>query len=154
MHDNVVFGVAAERGVPVSQARDIVYELVRRDEHIAEATWQKLTIGEKHRIVGSHAADVLVQWGVTDLSGAVIRSVFKFFLSNDGQTWATFWQLSADEKSKPETVSQYSLSAAFRRKNPVSAITYLCHAVTISVLLMVRGLDVLGVIFLIRKRQW
>jgi hypothetical protein len=154
MHENVIIAVALERGLQRSESQQIVYELVRRSEGIDEAQWETFTTAQKRQLVASHTFDILSQRNLPDLTLAVMKAVLKFFFVNDGQTWAAFWQLPVEERLKPDVGLRYSLSAAINDKVPVSVPTYAWHAFTIAFVLLIRMMDVLGVVYLVRKKAW
>jgi len=154
MHDNVVAAIALERNVPFTNAREAVYDMVRQKENIQKIQWESFTAAQKYRFVSSNSFYILLSSNVFDFSRAISKAIIKFFLVNDGQTWAAFWQLSADRRSEPEIVSRYSLSAVLEGKLPVSATTYASHAGTLGVVLLMRILGVLGAIYFARKKLW
>jgi hypothetical protein len=154
IHDNLVRAVALERRVPQSEAVDIVYDFVRHKASIPDPQWEWFTAEDKYRFVAAHASDILRQGSLYDLGRAMTKSVVEFFFVNDGQTWATFWQLSADQRGDPEVTSRYSLGTVLKGKMGVSATTYASHAVTIVSVLLVRVLGMLGLIHLARRNVW
>jgi len=154
VHDNVVAAVALQGHVPITKAREVVYDMVRQREKIGKIQWEGFTAAQRYRLVSSHAVEILLKSNVLDLSRAIGRAVVRFFLVNDGQTWATFWQLSADRRSEAEIVARYSLSAVVEGKRPVSATTYASHGGTLAVVLLMRIFGVVGAIYLARKHLW
>src|SRR5439155_26149797 len=112
------------------------------------------TAAQRYRFVSSNSFYILLRSNGFDLTRAISKAVVRFFLLNDGQTWAAFWQLSAERRSEPEIVSRYSLSAVLEGKRPVSDITYASHAGTLAVVLLARCFGAVGVIFLARKNLW
>jgi hypothetical protein len=154
IHDNVVRAVALERRVPVSEARLIVDDVVRQKGNVSPSLWEGFTQAEKYRLVASHAGDILWQSGVADLGRAMTACVARFFFVNEGQTWATFWQLPGTERLDPEVTSRYSLTRTLRRSPGTTLTTYVCHAVTLVMLVGVRLLAIVGLVYLVRQRLW
>jgi hypothetical protein len=154
VHDNVVAAIALQEHVPIAKAREVVYDIVRRKENIQKGEWEVFTAAQKYRLVRSESWDILLSSSVFDLSRAIGKAVVRFFFLNDGQTWATFWQLSAARRTEPEIVSQYSLSAVLGGKGPVSAITYAFHGGTLGFVLLMRIFGVIGAVYLARKNLW
>jgi hypothetical protein len=154
IHDNLVRAVALERRVPKAEALDIVYDFVRHKANIPDPQWEGFATDKKYRFVAAHASDVLRQGSVYDLGRAMTKCVVEFFFLNDGQTWATFWQLSADQRADPEVTSRYSLGTVLKGKMRVSPATYASHAVTIVAVLLVRVLGIFGLVHLARKNVW
>jgi hypothetical protein len=154
VHDNIISAVALGKGIQKAEAREIVYDLVRRQLGIEEASWEGFTVEDIHLVVASRAFDILLEDSLGDLSRAVIKAVIKFFLVNDGQTWAAFWQLSADERLDPDAWQRYSLSATLKTDVPDPVTTYASHALTIAFVLFVRIMDILGIIFLVRQKRY
>jgi hypothetical protein len=154
IHDNVVKAVALERRAPVTEARAIVYDFVRHEENIPIQKWAGFAPEARYRVVASHASEVLRQASLSDLGRAAATAVASFFFVNDGQTWATFWQLSADQRSDPEVTSRYSLATILKARGPISLTTVASHAVTIVIVLCVRVLGIVGLIHLAREKLW
>jgi hypothetical protein len=154
MHENVIIAVAMENGLQRFQGQQIVHDMVRQWEGIDQAQWDTLSVSQKRQTVATHAIDILLQSNVSDLAVAMAKAVIKFFFVNDGQTWAAFWQLPAEERLKPDAGLHTSLSAALSGEPPVSSTTYVWHGITIAFVLVVRVLNVFGVIYLVRRKAW
>lgn len=154
VHDNVVAAVALERNLTTRKAQEVVYGIVRQKENIEQSRWERFTASEKHQIVRSHSFYILLHSNVADLIRAIGKALFKFVFLNDGQSWAAFWQLSADQRSEPKIVSGYSLSTVLEGTSPVSPTTYACHAATLAFALLARGLGVVGFAYFVRQKFW
>jgi hypothetical protein len=154
MHENVIIAVALEKGLQRAQGQQIVHDIVRQREGIDKAQWDTLSVSQKRQLVAPHAIDILLQSGLSDLTVAMAKAVIKFFFVNDGQTWAAFWQLPAEERLKPDVGLRTALSAALSGELPVSPTTYAWHGLTIAFVLVVRALSVFGIIYLVRRKAW
>lgn len=154
IHDNVIGALKHSLGMSESDASNLAYARARDLEKIPEEEWLSFELDDRHGLVARNARALLEDIGPWKLFLGMLKAGAAFLITADGRGWAENWQEDMDARLFADASYQFSLSAVVGRDPQVTVLTTLFHGLSILFVVVVRMMNLVGVVNLVTRRHF
>ncbi len=156
IHENVITAVVHCKGTTLGEAKQLVYDKLNLKSPMRHE-WNSTNTKHVFKVVAQNPLNTIKDVCGSQIISGVLKTLATFFLSSEGRNWAQMWQLDKNQRLEAnliETLSDFSLTAILRGESNVSNTTIFWHVLTLGFVILVRILNVVGLICIVKKKHW
>ena len=154
VHENLMRIEYLSHGVSKKQASSSILKKALEFEGMTFTDNMNLTRGDKHRLVASHAKEIISMYPKKDLFVAGLKAVGFFYLDPSYKNFTDHLGIKSLHLDKSQLGNNLSIPLFFKTLFSGSGLPVLCYGSLVLFVIILRVLLVVGWILLIKHKKW
>ena len=151
---NLVFCEMRVSSLSRNKAEKVINQKLQQISGATDFEWARYTQNEVEGRAVNHAVDLISDYPPLKLIGGMSKAVVIFLLSNGASTWQKIFGIKTPTVEKLQLSSEPTISNFLSRVALKNVENMFSYGINLGFLFSIRVLNVLGLLALIRKRNW